>query len=105
MGIREEVLEMKKEVKEMQEESLAMSLLKDYKKQNKRQYIIILVILGMWFATIGYLVYILNDISTETTTTEELIDIEEVQKSIADLKIEIAEAEAKMDEYLRALGL
>ena len=47
-----------------------MSLLKDYKKQNKRQFVIILVILGMWFATIGYLVYILNDIGTETTTTE-----------------------------------
>lgn len=78
MDIREEVLEMKKEVQEMQEESLAMSLLKDYKKQNKRQYIIILVILGMWFATIGYLVYILNDIGTETTTTEELIDIDDV---------------------------
>lgn len=78
MGIREEVLEMKKEIQEMQEESLAMSLLKDYKKQNKRLYIIILVILGMWFATIGYLVYILNDIGTETTTTEELIDIDGV---------------------------
>ena len=78
MDIREEVLELEKEVKEMQEESLAMSLLKDYKKQNKRQYIIILVILGMWFATIGYLVYILNDIGTETTTTEELIDIDDV---------------------------
>ena len=75
MGIREEVLEMKKEVKEMQEESLAMSLLKDYKKQNKRQYIIILVILGMWFATIGYLVYVLNDIGTETTTTTETYDM------------------------------
>ena len=32
----------------------------------------------MWFATIGYLVYILNDIGTETTTTEELIDIDDV---------------------------
>lgn len=82
MGIREEVLEMKKEVQEMQEESLAMSLLKDYKKQNKRQYIIILVILGMWFATIGYLVYILNDIGTETTTTEELIDIDDVDNIV-----------------------
>ena len=68
MDIREEVLEMKKEVKEMQEESLAMSLLKDYKIQNKRQFIVILVILGMWFATIGYLIYILNDIGVETTT-------------------------------------
>ena len=75
MGIREEVLEMKKEVQEIQEESLAMSLLKDYKKQNKRQYIIILVILGMWFATIGYLVYVLNDIGTETTeVTQENSD-------------------------------
>lgn len=78
MDIREEVLELEKEVKEMQEESLAMSLLKDYKKQNQRQFIVILVILGMWFATIGYLIYILNDIGVETTTTEELIDIDDV---------------------------
>ena len=68
MDIREEVLELEKEVKEMQEESLAMSLLHDYKMQNKRQFIVILVILGMWFATIGYLIYILNDIEVETTT-------------------------------------
>ena len=68
MGIREEVLEMKKEVKEIQEESFATQILQDYKKQNKRQFIVILVILGMWFATIGYLIYILNDIGVETTT-------------------------------------
>lgn len=61
MGLKEEVLEMKKEVQEIQEQSFAMELLKDQKKQNKRQFIIILVILGMWFATIGYLVYVLND--------------------------------------------
>ncbi len=82
MGIREDVLEMKKEVKEIQEESFATQILKDYKKQNKRQFIIILVILGMWFATIGYLIYILNDIGVETTTTTtsttETIDIDDV---------------------------
>lgn len=80
MDIREEVLEVKKEVKEMQEESLAMSLLKDYKIQNKRQFIVILVILGMWFATIGYLIYVLNDFETDTTTTTttETIDIDDV---------------------------
>ena len=61
MTLKEEVLELEKEVKEIQEESLAMSLLKDYKRQSKRQFIIILVILIMWFATIGYLIYILND--------------------------------------------
>ena len=70
MGIREDVLEMKKEVKEIQEQSFAMELLKDQKKQNKRMFVIILVILGMWFSTIGYLVYVLNDIGTETTTQE-----------------------------------
>lgn len=75
MGIREEMLEMKKEVEEIQEESLAMSLLKDYKKVNERMFIIILVILGMWFATIGYLVYVLNDIGTETTSTTETYDM------------------------------
>lgn len=67
---KKEINNIKKEVHELQEQSLALELLKDYKKQNKRQFIVILVILGMWFATIGYLVYILNDIGTETTTTE-----------------------------------
>lgn len=70
MGIREDVLEMEKEIKEIQEQSFAMELLKDQKKQNKRMFVIILVILGMWFLTIGYLVYVLNDIGTETTTQE-----------------------------------
>lgn len=73
--MREEVEELKKEVQEIKEESFAMSMLKDYKKQNKRQFIIILVILSMWFATIGYLVYLLNDISYEETTTTETYDM------------------------------
>ena len=48
------------------------------KKQNKRMFIIILVVLGMWFATIGYLIYVLNDIGVETTTTTETVDIDDV---------------------------
>lgn len=67
---KEEIEDIKHQVEEIQEESLAYSLLRDYKRQTKRQFIIILVILVMWFATIGYLVYILNDIGVETTTTE-----------------------------------
>ena len=54
----------------MKNNSFALELIQDYKKQNKRQFIVILVILTMWFATIGYLVYLLNDIGVETTTTE-----------------------------------
>lgn len=59
---KEEINNIKKEVHELQEQSFALELLKDFKAQNKRQFIIILVILSMWFATIGYLIYILNDI-------------------------------------------
>ena len=71
--MREEVEELKKEVREIKEESFAMSMLKDYKRQNKRQFVIILVILSMWFVTIGYLVYILNDIQVvETTETYDM---------------------------------
>ena len=77
MDIREEVLEMKKEVKEIQEHSFATELLKDQKKQNKRQFIIILVILGMFTALLSYTIYLLNDfgVSTETDT----IDIDNVE--------------------------
>lgn len=78
MSMRDDVMEIKKELNEIKEESFAMELLKDYKKANKRQFIIILVILTMWFATIGYLVYVLNDIGVieETQTIEDIEIIE-----------------------------
>ena len=77
MGLKEEVIEMRKEVKEVKEQSLAWEILSDYKrsnemleKANKRQFIIILVILILWFLTGCYLVYILNDIGTIETTEQ-----------------------------------
>lgn len=77
MGLREEIEDMKKEVKEIEEESLAISLLKDYKSQNKRQFIIILVILGMFACLLGYTIYLLNDIGVSTET--DTIDIDNVE--------------------------
>ena len=74
MGLKEEVIDLQKEVKAVKEQSLAMELLSDYKKANKRQFIIILIILCMWFITIGYLVYILNDIGVEETTTTTTVE-------------------------------
>ena len=83
MSMKDEVLELKKELEEVREETFAMELLKDQRKQNKRQFVVILVILAMWFATIGYLVYILNDIGViEETTTQEVTDIDTVNGSI-----------------------
>ena len=67
MSIREDVQKLNDKVEQT---SFAYELLSDYKKQNKRQFVVILVILSMWFATIGYLVYILNDIGVIEETTE-----------------------------------
>ena len=83
MSMRDDVMEIKKELEEVREESFAMELLRDYKKANKRQFIIILVILTMWFATIGYLVYVLNDIGViEETTTQEVTDFDTINGDI-----------------------
>lgn len=61
---KEEIDNIKQEVHELQEHSFAMELLKDQKKQNKRQFIIILVILSMFTALLSYTIYLLNDIGT-----------------------------------------
>lgn len=72
MSMKEDVLNMKKEVQEIKTQSLALELIRDYKNQSKRQFVIIIIILILWFATIGYLVYVLNDIgSYEETITQE----------------------------------
>ena len=78
--LRDDIMAVKNEVKELKEKSIAMELLSDFKKQNKRQFIIILVILALWFITIGYLVYILNDIGV-VETTQEVNDIETIENS------------------------
>ena len=57
MGIREEMLEMKKEVEEIQEESFAMSLLKDHKKSNERMFKIIIILIICWFLTIAGIIF------------------------------------------------
>lgn len=82
MSMRDDVMEIKKELEEVREESFAMELLRDYKKANKRQFIIILVILTMWFATIGYLVYVLNDIGIIEETTQEITDFDTINGNV-----------------------
>jgi hypothetical protein len=68
MSLRDDIERVENKMKRIEEESLAMELLKDARKTNKRMFVVILVILSMWFTTIGYLVYVLNDISNVTTT-------------------------------------
>lgn len=56
------------------EKSFAMEILQDYKKANKRLFILLLVIVSMWFITIGAFVYYINttgyEVITESTEVE-----------------------------------
>ena len=65
----------------MKEKSFALEMLQDYKKANKRQFIIIIVILAMWFLTIGYLVYLLNDIDYVDENSIDIQDVETIDNS------------------------
>lgn len=63
-----EVIEMKKEVQDVKEQSLALELIKDARQTNKRLFVIIIIILVLWFASIGLFIYYINTTGYEVTT-------------------------------------
>ena len=70
MSMKDEVLELKKELEEVKEESFAMELLKDFKKQNKRMFIVWIITFLTLIGVTCYTIYLLNDIGViEETTT------------------------------------
>lgn len=58
----------------IKENSLAMELLQDARRTNKRMFIIIITILTLWFASICLFIYYINttgyEVITETADTE-----------------------------------
>ena len=80
MSIKEDVEKLNEKVEQT---SFAYELLSDYKKQNKRLFVVILVILSMWFITGAYLVWLLNDIGTieEDNDVIEIQDVETIDNS------------------------
>lgn len=87
MSIKEDIEKVQKKVNVVEEQSFAMEVLQYSKQQqlqdaNKRMFWIIIIILVMWFVTIGYLVYVLNDISNVETTTQEVSDINTIGGNI-----------------------
>lgn len=70
MGIREEMLEMKKEVEEIQEESDLYRILKLEDRKNKRLCWLISLLIILLIVSVGYSFYLQNDIGT-TITTED----------------------------------
>ena len=76
MGLKDDVLDIKKEFQEVKNQSFAFELLQDARKTNKRQFIIIIIILAMWFASIGLFIYYIN-----TTGYEEITETAETNDS------------------------
>ena len=50
----------------------ALEILKGFKSDSNRWFTILIIVLFMWFATIGYLIYVLND-----TATVESVQVEQ----------------------------
>ena len=76
MGLKDDVLDIKKEFQEVKNQSFAFELLQDARKTNKRQFIVILVILTMWFASIGLFIYYINTTGYEVTTESTEVENE-----------------------------
>lgn len=77
MSIKEDIEKVENKMKEIENESWAMLVLKDYKKTNKRMFIIWII---TFLALIGlscYTIYLLNDIGT--VEDNDTIDIQDVQ--------------------------
>lgn len=70
MGLKDDVLDIKKEFQEVKNQSFAMDLLNDYKKQNKRLFVIIIILIVAFMGLLAYTIYLLNDIGVVETTTE-----------------------------------
>lgn len=87
MNLREEVLDMKKEVKslEKEEKSFALEILSDMKKQNKRMFVIIIILATMLFSTNAYWIYEYMHTTIEEVTetyNQDVSDIDSVGGNI-----------------------
>lgn len=56
----------------MEERSLAYELIQDARKQNKRTFALLIIVLVLWFSTIFGFIWYINqfDYATETTTLD-----------------------------------
>ena len=70
--IDENAIKIENNFRQIQENSGALGILRDYKAESKRWFAILIVVLCMWFATIvGFLYYINN---VDYMETEEIAD-------------------------------
>lgn len=84
MSLREDVEKVQKKVNKIQEQSFAFELLSDFKKQNRRLFIIWIITFASFISLLGYTLWLLNDIGTiseTTTSTQEVSDIDSMNNS------------------------
>jgi hypothetical protein len=72
MSIKEDIEKVQKKVNVIEEQSFAMELLHQSKKTNQRLFIVWLVTFIAFIGLLGYTIYLLNDIGTIETTTQEV---------------------------------
>ena len=82
MSIKEDIERVEEKVKKVEEQSLAMELLKDQRKANKRMFVMWMITFLALLCVSIYTLYLLNDISSiETTTEQEISDVETIENS------------------------
>ena len=90
MGLKEDIIDVKKEMYEVKQHSIAWEIIKDTKSSIRMiciAFSIILSLIIIFLAlTIAYLIYTLNDIGTEETTitettTQEISDVGSIDNS------------------------
>ena len=81
MSIKDDIEKVQEKVHVIEKQSLAMEMLVDYKKQNKRLFIIWIITFIAFISLLGYTVYLLNDIGTIETTSQEVSGVENIENS------------------------
>ena len=81
MSLKDEVLEMKKEVKDVREKSVALEFVSDYKKDKNRYFVMWLITFIAFICLLGYTIWLLNDIGTVDESTIDIQDVESIDNS------------------------
>lgn len=74
MSLKEDIEKAQNKIETLEKQTLATEIYRDYKITNKRLFTIIIVILIMWFATIGAFGYYIYTTGVEEVT--DTVDIE-----------------------------
>ena len=87
MNIEQNIEELEKKIKknankidsnaeQIERNRYALDILKEFKNDNIRYFTIIIILILLLASVTSYLVYTLNDIGTEETTTQESYDLQ-----------------------------